>query len=155
MSCSIKIEDDTVFKELKTLKLHLGWSFPKHYLWAGWRLSSKCWSSGKCWSIHKFISLFLVVLGLRCCTRAFSGCSQRASRCGGFPCCRAQALGTRAFSGCSQRASRCGGFPCCRAQALGTRVALVQVQLLWFPGPRACRLQELRCTGSEVVAHGL
>ena len=35
-----------------------------------------------------FIYLFLAALGLRC--------GARASHCGGFSCCRAQALGARA-----------------------------------------------------------
>ena len=49
-----------------------------------------------------FFLFFLAVLGPRCCTRAFSSCSERGllSRCGVW-------------------ASPCSGFPCCRAQALG------------------------------------
>ena len=53
--------------------------------------------------LNKLIYLFLAVLGLCCCARAFSSCSERgllfivrASHCGGFSCCGAQALGTRA-----------------------------------------------------------
>ena len=47
------------------------------------------------------ISLVLAVLGLHCCKRAFSSCGEwgllsswgvQASHCGGFSCCRAQAL---------------------------------------------------------------
>ena len=37
---------------------------------------------------------FLAVLGLHCCSWAFSRCSAQASHCHGFSCCRAQALGT-------------------------------------------------------------
>lgn len=33
--------------------------------------------------------VYVVALGLCCCTRAFSG-SMRASHCGGFPCCGEQ-----------------------------------------------------------------
>ena len=44
------------------------------------------------------ISLFLVVLGLRCCAWAFSSCGARASHCGGFSCCGAWALGFRGFN---------------------------------------------------------
>ena len=52
-----------------------------------------------------YLYLFLATLGLRCCVRAFSlvaasggalRCSTRASRCGGFSCCGAWALGARA-----------------------------------------------------------
>ena len=32
------------------------------------------------------------------------GCGVQASHCGGFPCCRAQALGRACFRGCSSRA---------------------------------------------------
>ena len=54
---------------------------------------------------------FLAALGLHCSTRAFSSCSEqgllsscgvRASHCGGFSCCRAQALGHICFSSCSK-----------------------------------------------------
>ena len=57
-------------------------------------------------NIYKFIYyLFLAVLGLCCCAWAFSSCGERgllyvavarASHCGGFSYCRAQALGARA-----------------------------------------------------------
>ena len=40
--------------------------------------------------------LFLAVLGLRCCARAFSSCGEWASHCSGFSCCGAQALGAQA-----------------------------------------------------------
>ena len=43
--------------------------------------------------VNYFI-LFLAVLGLRCCTWAFSGA--QPSRCGGLSRCEAQALGSRA-----------------------------------------------------------
>ena len=54
--------------------------------------------------------LFLAALGLPCCPWAFSSCPEqrllsscgvRASRCGGFSCCEAQALGCVGFSGWS------------------------------------------------------
>ena len=45
--------------------------------------------------------LFLVALGLSCCPGTLSSWSAGTSHCGGFSCCRAQALGS---SGCS----RCG-----------------------------------------------
>ena len=77
-----------------------------------------------------FLILFLAVLSLHCCTQAFSSCgewgatlrcSAPASHCGGFSCCRAQALGTqpsvvvaRGLSSCGswildRRLSSCGG----------------------------------------------
>ena len=47
-----------------------------------------------------FIYLFLAALGLCCCTRA--------SHCGGFSCCRAQALGAWASVVVARRLSSCG-----------------------------------------------
>ena len=56
-----------------------------------------------CVYVYKYS--FLAALGLRCCTRAFlwlwwAGATLRccgwASHCGGFSCCRAQAVGARA-----------------------------------------------------------
>ena len=41
--------------------------------------------------IFTYLFLFLAVLGLLL-YRLFSGCSARASLCGGFSCCRAQAV---------------------------------------------------------------
>ena len=57
----------------------------------------------------KRFCLFLAVLGLRCCTWAFSSCDEQgllsscsawASHCGGFSCCGARALGHAVVSGC-------------------------------------------------------
>ena len=42
------------------------------------------------------IYLFMTVLGLHCCTRAFSSCGVPASHCSGFSCFRAQARGMQA-----------------------------------------------------------
>ena len=56
------------------------------------------------------IYLFLAVLGLHCCVRAFSSCgfwgllsscSAQAFHCGGFSCCRTWTLGHEGFSSCS------------------------------------------------------
>ena len=55
-----------------------------------------------------FIYLFMAVLGLRCCSGfsldagegAILHCGVWASHCGGFSCCRAQALGRAGFSSC-------------------------------------------------------
>ena len=49
------------------------------------------------------VLLSLAVLGLPCCTRAFSSCGAQASRCGDFSC-EAQALGHRGFGRCGSRA---------------------------------------------------
>ena len=78
-----------------------------------------------------FIYLFLAALGFRCCIRAFSRCGEwgatlrcgaRASHCGDFSYCGAQALEFR-LSSCGARASHCGGFSCCGAQALEFRLS--------------------------------
>ena len=58
--------------------------------------------------INVFIYLFLAALGLCGCTRAFSSCSARASRRGGFSCCGARALGARASVVVSRGLSSCG-----------------------------------------------
>ena len=54
-----------------------------------------------------FIYLFLAVLGLRCCTQAFSSCVRVTLHCGAW-------------------ASHCGGFSC-RAWALGALASVVVV----------------------------
>jgi len=55
------------------------------------------------YSFIRFKKLFIVALGIHCCTQAFSSssewwllssCSVWASHCGGLSCCRALALGT-------------------------------------------------------------
>ena len=58
-------------------------------------------------NLLKYIHLFMTVLGLRCCLRAFSSCGAWASYCGDFSCCRAHPLecelsicGTRAQLPC-------------------------------------------------------
>ena len=72
------------------------------------------------------------MLGLHCCVRAFSNCGEqglyfvavRLFHCGGFSCCRAQALGTwasvvvaRGLSSCCARALGRAGLSSCGAQA--------------------------------------
>ena len=62
-------------------------------------------ASGPCiFFFNKFIYLFLAVLGLRCCARAFSSCGKwvatlcrgaQASHCGSFCCCETWALGAQ------------------------------------------------------------
>ena len=55
------------------------------------------------------IFVFLVVVGLCCWMRAFSSCDVWwASHCGGFSCCKAQALGTRASVVAVHELSSCG-----------------------------------------------
>ena len=59
-----------------------------------------------------FISLFMTVLNLHCCTsfslvvtrRGYSLVWCTASDCGGLPCCRAWALGRVGFSSCCKQA---------------------------------------------------
>ena len=64
--------------------------------------------------INLFIYLFLAVLGLCCCAQAFSSCGTtlhcgaRASHCGDFSCCGAQALGVWASVVVARRLSSCG-----------------------------------------------
>ena len=43
-----------------------------------------------------FYLFLLAVLGLCCCTQAFSSCGEQAAHCSAFSCCGARALGTRA-----------------------------------------------------------
>ena len=67
---------------------------------------------------NKFIfKKFLAVLGLRCCAWTFSlvaaggatlQCSAQPSHCGGFSCCKAQALGTWASVVVAHGLSSCG-----------------------------------------------
>ena len=65
-------------------------------------------------SFYLFIYLFLAALGLHCCTRAFSSCSEQGllsscyawvSPCASFSC-GAWALGLASFSNCDERAPR-------------------------------------------------
>ena len=60
-----------------------------------------------------FINLFLFIYFwlhwvFICCARAFSSCGAWASRCGGFSCCRARALGARASVVVARGLSSCG-----------------------------------------------
>ena len=77
--------------------------------------------------INLFIYLFLAVLGLRCCARAFSSCGKRATlRCGA-------------------RASHCRGFSCCRARALGAQASVVVARGLSSCGLWALELRLGSC----------
>ena len=52
--------------------------------------------------------LFCAALGLYSCAWAFSSCGVRASHCGGFSCCGAQALGAWASVVAVRGLSSCG-----------------------------------------------
>ena len=62
----------------------------------------------------------MAVLGLCCCTPAFSSCG----KCG-------------ATLRCGAWASHCGGFSCCRARALGAWASVVLAHGLSSCGARA------------------
>ena len=64
--------------------------------------------------------MFLVVLGLHCCSRAFSGCGEEEP-----------------FSGFGVQTSRCGGFSRCRAQAPGVLASVVAARELSSCATRA------------------
>ena len=70
------------------------------------------------------IYLFMDMLGLCCCTCAFSSCSERG-----------------ATLHCGAQASHCGGF-CCRAGAPGTQAPVAAACSL-----RNCGMQALGCMG--------
>ena len=80
---------------------------------------------------HCLIFLFLAVLGLRCCTQAFSSCIAWDSHCNSVSFCGAQALGTQAS------------------------VVATGAHQLWLAGPRACRLQQLWLVGPGAWAQQL
>ena len=61
--------------------------------------------------------LFLTLLDLYHCLRAFSSCGEQASHCGGFSCCRAWALGARIS------VVAAGGLSICSSQALEHRLS--------------------------------
>ena len=64
------------------------------------------------------IYLFMAVLGLRCCARAFSSCGEAGAAlhcgarayCSGFSCCGTRALGTRASVVAAHGLSSCGSW---------------------------------------------
>ena len=61
------------------------------------------------------IYLFSAVLGLCCCSRAFSNCDVQASHCSDFSGCAAQAQGVRASAVMAHRLSSCSSrayLPC-------------------------------------------
>ena len=72
--------------------------------------------------------LFMAVLGLRFCARAFSSCGER-----------------RATLRCGVGASHCGVYSCCRAQALGTQPSVVVARGLSSCGSRALERRLSSC----------
>ena len=74
-------------------------------------------------SLVILLKIFMSVLGLHCCTQAFSSC------------------GKQGYSSCTAWASHCGGVSCCRAWALGVqaqqlgRMDLVAPGMWDLPGP--------------------
>ena len=82
--------------------------------------------------IYLFIC-FLAVLGLRCCTWAFSRagatlpCGAQASHCCGFSCHGAQALGSQASVVVARGLSSCGSRALeCRLSSCGARTQLLR-----------------------------
>ena len=73
-----------------------------------WTRCSACFCS---FNLFKKITYFLAVLGLHCCTQAFSSCRERGL-----------------LSSCGAWASHRGGFSCCGAQALDTQASVVAAQ---------------------------
>ena len=67
-----------------------------------------------------FVFLFLAVLGLGCCTQAFSSCGERGL-----------------LSSCRGQVAHCCGSCCCRAAALGTWVSVLVARGLRGCGSRA------------------
>ena len=68
------------------------------WFWELWSRYLVLWLSpvqGSSPFFWRFIYFHVAVLGLHCCTQTFSSC------CGGFSCCRAQAVGHVGFSSCS------------------------------------------------------
>ena len=120
---------------------------------------------------------FLAVLGLRCCTQAFSSRSDRGllsgrgawtPRCGGFSCCGAQALGAQASVLVAHRLS-CSeahgifldhgstSVPCLARRILNLW-ATGKAQCLWFRTPgvrRHCGLEPEQCFPNSVSVEGL
>ena len=106
----------------------------------------------QCLFFFMFVSLFLAVLGLRCCAGA--------SHCSGLSCCRAQApdllasvVAVRGLTSCSWWTQSC-----CRAQAPGLLASVVAAQGLtsgsWWT-QSCCRAQAPGLLASVDAARGL
>ena len=59
---------------------------------------------------NSLVNLFLAALGLHCFAQAFSGCGEQSL-----------------LSNCDAWPSHCGGFSCCRAQALSAQSSVVKI----------------------------
>ena len=81
---------------------------------------------------HLDFFFFFAVLGLHCCTQAFSGCGER-----GLLFC------------CSPWASHCIEFSCCGARALGTWASVVAAQGLSSCGSQALELAGISSCGTS------
>ena len=84
------------------------------------------------------VFFFLVVLGLRCCTRAFSSCTEWG-----------------ATLRCGARVSHHSGFSCCGAWALGTQASVVVVHRLSSCGSRALECRLSSCGLRAQLLHGM
>ena len=110
----------------------------------------------------KFIYLFLAVLGLHCCTQAFSSCGEcrlllvvvcrlliaMASLVAehGLQARRLQYLWCASFSSCGSRALECRPSSCgMRAQQLWVAGSRAQAQQLWCVGFSSCGMRALEC----------
>ena len=81
------------------------------------------------------IYLFSATLGLHCCMQAFSSCSKWGL-----------------LSSCCAQASHCGGFSCCRAQALGVMGSVAVV--LWHMESFQIRDgTRVPCIGRRILNH--
>ena len=60
-------------------------------------------------AIHSHLFCW-AVMGLGCCTQAFSSCGVWATHCSGFSCCRAPALGTWVSVAAAHGLSSCGSW---------------------------------------------
>ena len=86
----------------------------------------------------RFIYLLMAELDLGCCTQAFSSCGKQGP-----------------ISSGGEQASPCGGFPCCRARALGHTGSVVVAHGLIYPvacGPSQTRARiHVPCTGRWIL----
>ena len=86
----------------------------------------------------RFIYLLMAELDLGCCAQAFSSCGKRGP-----------------ISSGGEQASHCGGFPCCRARALGHTGSVVAAHGLIYTvacGPSQTRARiHVPCTGRWIL----
>ena len=87
---------------------------------------------------HWAFLAFLCRLSPVAASEGYSSCGARASHCGGFSCCRAQALGAWASAVAALKLRSCGVWVLGRS---GFNSCGIQAEKLWLVGPRARRLQ--------------